>query len=61
MFFLEFGDTQAILFWNFGLQDDLYFLRCHLVSIVGFVKIFNDLGVNDFKLDFTCQACLLIE
>ena len=27
VFFLQFGDTQAILVWNFGLLDDLYFLR----------------------------------
>ena len=30
---LESGNTQAILFSNFGLRDDLQLLREHLVSL----------------------------
>ena len=40
--FLQFGDTQAILIWNFGLQDDLHLLRYHGGS-VEFVRVLNAL------------------
>ena len=52
VFPLESGKTQAILFSNFGLQDDLQLLREHLVS-VPCVRVVNDLAADDLELDFT--------
>ena len=60
VFLVEFGNTQAILVWNFGLQDDLYLLRRNLGSIP-WVSVLHELAADDSELDLTCQACLLID
>ena len=56
---LEFGETQAVLLWNFGLENDLYLLRTHCGTI-DFVSVVDELVADDLKVDITCQACLLI-
>ena len=58
--FLELGDTQAVLLWNFGLEDDLYLLRRNCRPI-DFVRVVDELVADDLKLDLTCQACLMID
>ena len=55
----EFGHTQAILVWKFGLQEDLQLLRRHLPSLP-IVRVLHDFVADDLELDFTGQACLLI-
>ena len=50
VFFLEFGNTQAILLSDFRLQNDLYFLRRHLVSIE-WVRVVHEIIANDLELD----------
>ena len=55
----DFGHTQAILVWKFGLQEDLQLLRRHLPSLP-FVCVVQDLVADDLELDLTGQGCLLI-
>ena len=54
----EFGHTQAILVWKFGLQEDLQLLRRHLPSLP-IVRVVHDLVAEDLELDLTGLACLL--
>ena len=49
-FFLESGNPQAILLCLFRLQNDLYFLRRHLVSLVC-VRVVQEIIANDLELD----------
>ena len=60
VFPLEFGNTQAILICDFRLQNDLYFLRRHLLSIE-WVHVVHEIIANDLELDLGCQVCLLID
>ena len=50
VFFLEFGNTQAILLCLFRLQNDLYFLRGHFVSLPC-VRVEHEIIANDLELD----------
>ena len=50
VFLLESGNTQAILLSDFRLQNDLYFLRRHLVSFE-WVRVLHELIANDLEVD----------
>ena len=50
VFLLEFGNAQAMLLSDFRLQNDLYFLRRYLVSIV-WVRVVREIIANDLELD----------
>ena len=47
---LESGNTPAILLCDFRLQNNLYFLRSHLVSLE-YVRVIYEIIANDFELD----------
>ena len=50
VFLLDFGNTQAILLWDFRLQNDLYLLCRYLLSIP-WVCVLHEIIANDLELD----------
>ena len=50
VFFWSLATPQAILLCLFRLQNDLYFLRRHLVSL-DCVRVVHEIIANDLELD----------